>query len=297
MLSPVRKEVDRVKHWRHKIELPDGVVTPGTQDTLQAPAYFKLPGDLRGKSVLDIGCSDGFYSFWCEKQGASRVLAVDNFSSVFVDSPGGFHTAHKLLNSRVEFRQADLFDLDARETGRFDLVLCLGVLYHLRHPLLALERLAELCRDRLILETESAGGIWEAFRYRLLEERGAKRVMEFHEDDGLYHDPTNWWTQSPACTAAMLRSSGFCAVSAVRVRPRSTVFHAFHPRHGRDVEKFIAAYGPGEAAAACRDILHRDIPAADLERFLKEEITISQFAAVRQQAAVLRGKRRFQNDR
>ena len=137
-----------VPRWRHRISLPDGTVTPGVQDSPALLKRLQLPEDLSGKTVLDIGCSDGFYSFECERRGASRVLAVDNYSSPLVDSPSGFHMAHTLLNSKVEFRQADLFSLDPDEDGCFDIVLFLGVLYHLRHPLLGIERIASLCREK-----------------------------------------------------------------------------------------------------------------------------------------------------
>ena len=133
-----------VLRWRHRISLPDGTVTPGVQDSPALLKRLQLPEDLSGKTVLDIGCSDGFYSFECERRGASRVLAVDNYSSPLIDSPSGFHMAHALLHSKVEFRQADLFSLNPDKDGCFDIVLFLGVLYHLRHPLLGLESISKL---------------------------------------------------------------------------------------------------------------------------------------------------------
>src|SRR5438874_870007 len=118
--------VTQVARWRHQIPLPGGIITPGSQATLEQVKGLGIPADLSGKAVLDIGCSDGFFSFECEKRGAARVLAVDNFSSVYIDTPSGFAAAHALLQSKVEFRQIDLFDLKPAEVGQFDLVLFLG---------------------------------------------------------------------------------------------------------------------------------------------------------------------------
>ena len=100
-------------------------------------AQFPIPEDLRGKRVLDIGAWDGWFSFEMERRGA-EVLAIDNW-----DNPR-FHEVRRLLNSRVEYRQMDVYDLTPARIGRFDIVLFFGVLYHLKHPLLALERVCAL---------------------------------------------------------------------------------------------------------------------------------------------------------
>src|SRR6202046_5001162 len=126
--------------WYHSMELPDGRVIAGFQsiERLRARiAQFHIPGDLRGKRVLDIGAWDGWFSFEMERRGA-EVLAIDNW-----DNPR-FHQARAMLNSRVEYRQMDMYELTPERVGRFDIVLFLGVLYHLKHPLLALERVCAL---------------------------------------------------------------------------------------------------------------------------------------------------------
>ena len=154
--------------------------------------------------------------------------------------------AHKLLESSVQFRELDLFSLDPAEIGRFDVVLFLGVLYHLRHPLLALERLATLCDGQLILETEIArrrSGLWSAAKAWLPGARADFESMEFYEGDEIHRDPTTWWTPSSSCVRAMLRSCGFCDVTEVWSSENRAVFHAFHPRRGEEARRFMKECG------------------------------------------------------
>ena len=129
--------------WWHSFELPDGRRIDGvcTVDGLRRRILeFPIPEDLRGKRVLDIGTWDGWYSFEMERRGA-EVLAVDCW-----DNPR-FHQIHEALSSRVDYRQIDVYDLTPKTVGRFDIVLFMGVLYHLKHPLLALERVCAITRD------------------------------------------------------------------------------------------------------------------------------------------------------
>ena len=132
--------------WWHSFELPDGTLIQGVcgvPSLKNRIEQFPIPQDLRGKRVLDIGAWDGWFSFEMERRGA-EVLAIDNW-----DNPR-FHQARAMLNSRVEYRQMDMYELTPERVGRFDIVLFLGVLYHLKHPLLALERVCAL--------THRAGG-------------------------------------------------------------------------------------------------------------------------------------------
>ena len=126
--------------WYHCIELRPGIVTPGLAGGAHSLPYYGIPEDLSGKSVLDIGCWDGFFSFECEKRGAERVVAADNWENAGRDA---FDFARTELGSKVEPLECDIYDLPDKLGGeRFDVVLFLGVLYHLRHPLLALEKVA-----------------------------------------------------------------------------------------------------------------------------------------------------------
>jgi tRNA (mo5U34)-methyltransferase len=141
--------------WAHPIDFGHGVnarewyVQRRFQRRLK---FLQIPENLAGWSVLDIGAWDGFFSFECERRGADRVLAVDSY----VWNTRGmrpFLTARELLNSKVEYKRIDAHALCEEEIGKFDLVLFMGVFYHLRNPLLALERIASVTRKLLICET------------------------------------------------------------------------------------------------------------------------------------------------
>ncbi len=140
--------------WFHKMDLGQGVITEGQYDPQERLGNLHLPRDLGGMEVLDVGAWDGFYSFEAERRGASRVLATDSFSwnGNGWGSRAGFELAHTAFSSNVEAREVDVLDLDD-SIGRFDVVFFLGVLYHMRHPLLALERVASVTRGLLVLET------------------------------------------------------------------------------------------------------------------------------------------------
>lgn len=151
--------------WTHQIELPSGV-TPGEW----APCYeqYGLTDlDFKGKSVLDIGCLDGLYSFYAEKRGAYRVLSIDvndtnegQFGKEFNTSKGnntGYLYAHEALKSKAEYIfPYSIYDLEKKKIGTFDIVLCLGLIYHLAHPILALEKINQITKNKghVILETE-----------------------------------------------------------------------------------------------------------------------------------------------
>jgi tRNA (mo5U34)-methyltransferase len=183
----------------HSIELPDGSVLPGLQsvDHLRwRLGLFGLEEDLRGKRVLDVGAWDGWFSFECERRGA-QVVAVD---CVALDT---FLEAKELLGSNVEYLTLDVAELSARRLGRFDIVLFLGVLYHLRHPLLGLEKAVELSTDRVLIES---------FVIPSEPHRTVPEVMEFYERTQLGGQIDNWCGPSPECLLALCRSAGFAQV-------------------------------------------------------------------------------------
>ena len=168
--------------WYHQIDLGFCVVTPGADNTLARMAMIGLPPDLRGQSVLDIGAWDGAFSFEAERRGADRVVAVDSFcwSGEGWGTKAGFECARRVLGSRVEDREIEVLDLSPDTVGVFDLVLFLGVLYHMKHPLLALERVASVCRRQLILWTQ-------------IDMANCDRpAAAFYPGTELNNDPTNW---------------------------------------------------------------------------------------------------------
>jgi len=189
--------------WWHSFELPDGTFIQGVcpvEGLRNRIAQFPIPEDLSGKRVLDIGAWDGWYSFEMERRGA-EVLAIDNW-----DNPL-FHQAHAMLNSRVEYRQIDMYELTPERVGRFDIVLFMGVLYHLKHPLLALEKVCALTTgmaavDSFVLKEEHRPG----------DNVDRRPVMEFYETNEFGGQTDNWVAPSLACLQAFCRTAGFARV-------------------------------------------------------------------------------------
>lgn len=116
---------------------------------------LQIPQDLTGKTVLDIGAYDGFFSFEFERRNAKRVLAIDTYSWDHFHGLDCFLAAREYFKSNVEYRRLGVSELRPEDVGQFDLVFCAGVLYHLEDPLLDLKRIRSVTRDQLILETDS----------------------------------------------------------------------------------------------------------------------------------------------
>ena len=191
--------------WFHRIPLGNGVLTPGLDDTQAKLRRLQLPPSFAGKTVLDIGAWDGFFSFEAERRGASRVLAVDSYcwSGAGWGTKAGFELARRALNSKVEDREMEVLDLSPETTGTFDVVFFLGVLYHMRHPLLALEKVASVTQHQLILETKVDLLAWRT------------PAMAFYVGNELNGDPTNWWSPNLTGLRDMLRAVGFKSVQIV----------------------------------------------------------------------------------
>ena len=185
--------------WYHSIELPSGDVIPGIQGLEQQRRrlrQFPIPQDLRGKRVLDIGAWDGWFSFEMEKRGAS-VVAVDAVRNEKLLQ------ARELLGSGIEYHVSDVCDLRPSELGAFDIVLFLGVLYHLKHPLLALERVCAMSKDLVCVESLVVNDGYDP---------DAVPAMEFYETNELGGQFDNWVGPNLACLLAMCRSAGFARV-------------------------------------------------------------------------------------
>ncbi len=191
----------------HSFALPDGTRIAGdkTLDTLVREADVVFRNGVQGRSVIDIGAWDGYMSFEAERRGARSVLATDHFCW---SGPGwgtreGFDFIHYRLRSKVLAREVDIPDLDPADLGTFDLVLFLGVLYHLRDPFAGLLRAAALAHDELVVETETACNDSE------------EPVMRFFPGAELDGDATNFWAPNLSCLRAMLQDAGFPQVTIV----------------------------------------------------------------------------------
>lgn len=203
------KAIDRFNevNWFHSFSLPDGKVVNGIKslDVLSAEADIFFSDSLNGKSVLDIGAWDGFFSFEAERRGASRVLATDHFCW---SGPGwgtrkGFDLIHDTLRSRVDSLDVDVLALDPERLGQFDVVLFLGVLYHVKDPYSCLEAAARMCSNHLIIETVTA----------LHHE--AMPAMRLFNPGELGGDNTNFWAPNLAALEVMLTTFGFTTFEAI----------------------------------------------------------------------------------
>ena len=185
--------------WFHRIDLGHGIVTPGVDDSPSKLGIVHMPDDLTGKTVLDIGAYDGFFSFEAERRGAQRVLATDHYcwQAGGMGDGEGFKIAHEALNSRVEAQLIPVEEISPETVGMFDVVLFLGVLYHAPDPLRYLRVVRSVCREMMILETHL-----DAQDY-------PRPAMVFYPGATLNNDPTNFWGPNIPCVAEMLKEVGF----------------------------------------------------------------------------------------
>jgi tRNA (mo5U34)-methyltransferase len=194
--------------WFHRIDLGNGIVTPGIDDSPGKLKALDLPS-LAGKTVLDIGASDGFFSFAAERAGASRVLAVDAPAwedTGWLGSKQAFDFAREVLGSKVEDFHCDLHGLTPELVGTFDVVFFLGVLYHMEDPLNSLRQMARLTNELLVVET-------------LVDMTWTNRpAAAFYSSTEINDDWSNWWGPNPPAVLGMLRAAGFRDVRHVGKR-------------------------------------------------------------------------------
>jgi tRNA (mo5U34)-methyltransferase len=214
--TEIREKVEALGPWFHNLDL-DGVPT--------APAHFlgdypnvkwrrfseAVPRDLTGKTVLDIGCNAGFYGMEMKRRGAARVVGLDSDEEYLAQA----RFAAEVKGLDIEFRRMSVYDVGALGE-RFDVVLFLGVLYHLRHPLLALDLIREhAARDLMLFQSMQRGSSevtplapdHDFWTTDIFDKPGYPKL---HFVEHKYaHDWTNWWVPNRACTEAMLRSAGF----------------------------------------------------------------------------------------
>lgn len=213
--------------WFHNLDL-GGVATAPDHFLGDYPAAkwrrfaHAVPADLSGRTVLDIGCNGGFYAMEMKRRGADRVVAMD-FSEEYLAQA---RFAAETNGLAIEFRHLSVYDVAALGE-RFDLVLFMGVLYHLRHPLLALDLIREhVAGDLLLFQSMLRGSDAEEpvaddypfDEHRHFERPGYPRLL--FVEKSYSGDETNWWIPNRACAAAMLRAAGFTVVA----RPEEEVF-------------------------------------------------------------------------
>jgi len=237
----IREHMKRIK-WFHSIDLGHGIVTPGRDRSSEKLKWIRLPANLDGCTVLDIGAWDGFFSFEAERRRARRVLAVDSFcwSGEGWGTQEGFNFARRVLNSQVEDCEIEVLDLSPERVGTFDVVLFLGVLYHMKHPHAALERVASVVRGLLILETH----------VDLLNiDRPAMALYPGRELDD---DTTNWCGPNPSAVEWMLRDVGFVDINRVFERPRWRRLRRAAKLAFKGKSSFLQAYRQGRVVYHAR---------------------------------------------
>ncbi len=247
--ADIRGRAEALGPWFHNMDLGGGVWT--------APGHFLgdypgvkfrgfahvLPEDLDGKTVLDIGCNGGFYAIEMKRRGAARVLGIDFDDDYLAQAR---FAAETLGHRDIEFRRMSVYDVGSLGE-QFDLVVFMGVLYHLRHPLLALDLVYEnVAKDLMLFQSLQRGSneidpvapdyaFWDAGHF----DAPGYPKMHFIEHD-YAGDPTNWWAPNRACSAAMLRSSGFDIVA----NPEPEVFLCRRGTRGAFAEAAYPTRGP-----------------------------------------------------
>ena len=215
-VDQIEKKVAELGPWFHNLRLA-GVQTAPDHFLGDYPSFkwrnfeHAIPNDLTGLTVLDIGCNAGFYSIQMKQRGASRVLGIDHDEAYLAQA----RFAAEALDLDISFEQLSVYEVGHLHE-RFDLVIFMGVFYHLRHPLLALDLLRQnVAKDWFIFQSMLRGSrtvpaveqdypFWET---ALFDKPGFPK-MHFVENS-YSQDPTNWWIPNRACAQAVLRSAGF----------------------------------------------------------------------------------------
>jgi tRNA (mo5U34)-methyltransferase len=223
----IRRRVEELGQWFHNLDL-GGVKTAPDHFLGDYPAIkwdrfsAAIPDDLHGKSVLDVGCNAGFYSIQMKQRGADRVVGIDTDEKYLAQA----RFAAEVSGTEIEFRKLSVYRVGELQE-QFDVVLFMGVLYHLRHPLLALELLHEhVVSDLLVAQSLLRGSkesrevppdfpFWEE---EVFDDEKFPRM--YFVEKRFANDPTNWWIPNRACFEAMLRSAGF----EILAHPEDEVF-------------------------------------------------------------------------
>jgi tRNA (mo5U34)-methyltransferase len=227
----IEQRIAELGEWFHNLDLRGHQTAPhhflGDYPAVKWRSFAgSIPADLHGRTVLDVGCNGGFYSIEMKRRGADRVVGIDSDERYLAQA----RFAAEMSDVAVDFRQLSVYDV-AMLRERFDLVLFMGVLYHLRHPLLALDLMHEhVTRDLLVFQSlmrgspaaEALGRNYPFTETAIFDRPGYPRL---HFVEHAYsNDPTNWWIPNRAAAEAMLRSAGY----EVLEHPEAEVFICRH---------------------------------------------------------------------
>jgi tRNA (mo5U34)-methyltransferase len=218
----IRHQVESEAYWFQQVELFPGYSSPGWDDPVENKLpYYGLPEDLTGMRVLDIGCAEGFFSFEAERRGAREVIGIDSFS----DSVRRFNIVKEARQSNATAFLMNVYDLEPKRLGTFDLVLFYGVFYHLKHPQYALERIRSICTGTLLFQTHT----WEE---PAVKDTPSARFYPHGMLSGLqgeHYDATVFWLFNQTCCLAMLDHVGFTDLEILSSDPHPFVARGRSP--------------------------------------------------------------------
>jgi tRNA (mo5U34)-methyltransferase len=225
--AEILKKIDSLGPWFHCIDLGDGIKTK-TSSVTGEPADHPLgtweiiqrclPADLSGKSVIDVGCNAGFYSVEAKRRGVARVLGVDAQRPLINQAL----FVRRALDLDIEYRRMSVYDLSRSSVGQFDITLALGLIYHCKHLVLALERLFEVTSDLLILETAilPPANTPDSFVDAVTGPSIMLHPLVYAENSAETKEAVfNWFLPSTKSLEALLRNVGFGEVSVFDLQP------------------------------------------------------------------------------
>lgn len=218
--AELQTAIAAVPYFYHRIELRPGIVTPGWAPICDYP----IPADLTGKAVLDVGSWDGYWTWEALKRGASFVQAIDDFSDEMGPLNAGRknewhtwdlcrdalgYTDEQCKREELSVYKAEWFCRD------YDVILFFGILYHLKHPLLALEKLRSVCRESIYIETAILDGMKSPYSDYVYT--GDECCAEFYPGSEYGQNPSNWWVPTLRCAEAMVETAGFRVTQSAKI--------------------------------------------------------------------------------